>query len=243
MISVCMSTFNGDKFLVSQIESVLQQIGLTDEIILVDDASTDETQKIIDRYALDPRIKSFKNRSNIGVVASFEKAILESSGSIIFLCDQDDIWLPNKVKHMSKCFEDTNVVAAVSDCELIDDVGNKISNSYFKIRGSAPGFFKNIFRNSFLGCAMAFRSSLKSKILPFPCGLPMHDEWIGLNATLSGDVVFVSEILFQYRRHGRNVTKMTPGSPFFILKKRLFYLRHLKFLKLIGKLVKLHLIS
>jgi glycosyltransferase involved in cell wall biosynthesis len=166
---------------------VLQQIGLTDEIILVDDASTDETQKIIDRYALDPRIKSFKNRSNIGVVASFEKAILESSGSIIFLCDQDDIWLPNKVKHMSKCFEDTNVVAAVSDCELIDDVGNKISNSYF--------------------------------------------------------VVFVSEILFQYRRHGRNVTKMTPGSPFFILKKRLFYLRHLKFLKLIGKLVKLHLIS
>ena len=104
MISVCMASFNGNKYIKKQLDSILSQLGIDDEVIIVDDASEDDTVSTIMNFN-DPRIKLFENENNTGVIASFERSITLAKGEIIFLSDQDDIWLPNKIQKMMSLFQ------------------------------------------------------------------------------------------------------------------------------------------
>ncbi|WP_262148657.1 glycosyltransferase family 2 protein [Chryseobacterium foetidum] len=202
-ISVCIATYNGEKYISEQLDSILSQLSENDEVVISDDASTDNTVNIIKSYR-DSRLKVFRNINKPGVVGNFDNAISNANGDICFLADQDDIWKSNKVKRILDFFSDNPEYTCVfSNAELIDENNVKIVDHFFK---SVPktNFFRMVLKNEFLGCTMAFRNTIK--LTPFSDDLPMHDWYIGLKHIQNGKVGFINENLISYRRHGANVT-------------------------------------
>lgn len=202
-VSVCLASFNGESYIAEQIESVLKQLRPNDELIVSDDASFDQTVDII-RKVGGSRIRLYENKVSLGVVKNFEQALRHAQHDYVFLCDQDDVWFQDKVGRMLA--ELAGAVMVVSDCRVVDANLQTASPSFFALRGSGPGIARNLYRNSYLGCCMAFRRSLLTKALPIPRGVPMHDMWLGLVAQASGRVTFLPEVLSLYRRHGRALT-------------------------------------
>lgn len=210
MISVALAVYNGEKYIAEQLNSILPQLMQEDEIIISDDGSIDNTLEIISQIG-DGRIKVYSNPER-GVISNFENAISHTSGDIIFLCDQDDVWCENKVAAVKKYFSDSDANLVVSDAYITDESLKIESESFFKLMNSGSGFIKNFIKNTFLGCCMAFKKELKDIILPFPQKIPMHDSWIGLMVELNGKVLFIQEKLIYYRRHGNNATVMKRDS-------------------------------
>lgn len=206
MISVCMTTFNGERYVHRQIQSILSQLPSDAELIISDDGSADHTVSII-RSFYDPRIRLIHGPGK-GVVANFEHAITAAQGDIIFLSDQDDVWRYDKISKVLDCFNTNNCELVLHDATLVDANMNILSPSFFSYRNVHHGLFQNFIRNSYTGCCMAFRSSIKSKILPFPDKIEMHDWWIGLIEEYSNSSFFLSECLIDYCRHGDNVTTL-----------------------------------
>lgn len=206
-ISVCIATYNGSSFIEQQLKSILNQLGEHDEIVLVDDCSDDSTLEVVDRIG-DSRIRVYRNEINMGVVRSFERAMLLSTGSIIFLSDQDDVWHQDKIAQVMQTFEhqpDSTLV--ISDARIINEDGKEIGGSYFEMRGGfKPGILHNIMKNKYLGCLMAFRRGLLERALPFPPTIPGHDVWLGLVNALYGRTFFIDMPLVWYRRHSNNVS-------------------------------------
>ncbi|WP_044339936.1 glycosyltransferase family 2 protein [Rossellomorea aquimaris] len=208
MISVCMAVYNGETYLLEQISSILNQLNNNDELIIVNDNSSDRTTEVI-KNINDDRIRLFNNEENRGVIKSFELAITLSAGDYIYLSDQDDVWVDNKIEVTQKYFNENNKVKLiVSDAFVTDENLNIINNSFYDIRKSRAGFWKNFYKNSFLGCAMAFRSDMKKILLPIPQNVPMHDYWIGLIISIYSDTLFIKDKLIFYRRHGSTVTNL-----------------------------------
>lgn len=205
-ISVCIATYNGEKYIQSQIESILPQLAEYDEVIISDDSSIDETLRIIKGFN-DDRIKIFDNQQFRSPIFNFENAIKHTTGEIIFLADQDDIWLENKVVIMLAALENHDLV--LSNAIIVDADLNYVKDSYFEWRNSHPGVFKNFIRNSYLGCCIAFKRKILSIALPFPKNIPMHDMWLGMIAELYYNPIFINEKLILYRRHNGNTTLLT----------------------------------
>ena len=205
MISVCMATYNGEKFIKQQIDSILAQLNDEDELIISDDGSRDHTVEIIANY-VDPRIKLFYNSTRHGVIPNFENALRQSQGDYIFLADQDDIWHPDKVKICVEELQKGNALV-LSDAIIIDENNNTISPSFFAERNTKMGFGHNFIKSSYMGCVMAFRRELLKIFLPFPKYIAMHDLWIGYIVELVKlPHCFLERKLHYYRRHGNNVT-------------------------------------
>lgn len=221
MISVCMAVYNGEQFLDAQLRSILSQLAAVDELVLVDDASTDCSKIIIDTMN-DPRIRYLRNEHNLGALKSFERALAAARGDIIFFADQDDLWLPDKLEQVVACFAATDALAVVTDAMVTDKNGAVTRNSYFSWRNSGPGLLKNFYKSTFLGCCMAVRSECKAFLLPFPATVYMHDQWVGLACTLLGRVHFLQKVLLSYRRHDSTVTRMQPSGLLRIIRLRLF---------------------
>ncbi len=205
MISVALAAYKGEKYIEQQIRSILPQLSHSDEIIVSDDRPGGMTEKIVKRIAAeDSRVVWVEGKSK-GVVSNFVNAIRYCKGDKIFLCDQDDVWLPDKVKRVMEAFgEGYDLVlhnAYITDAEL-----NITDYSFFEKRGSKKGVLRNIFKNSYMGCCMAFDRKLLKKIMPMPRSIPMHDQWIGILAEIYGKVKFLDLPLIYYRVHGGNVT-------------------------------------
>lgn len=205
MISVCIPTYNGEKFIREQLDSILNQSTAVNEIIISDDSSTDNTIDIIKSYK-DSRIRIFENQKFKSPVFNLENALKHSKGDYIFLADQDDVWKNNKVEVMLNYLQNHQLV--VSDGYIIDEEGEIIEKSIFNIYNSKSGFLKNLFKNSYMGCCMAFDRQLLNYVLPFPKGIAMHDLWIGLNAELFFSVCFCKNQLVSYKRHGNNTAPL-----------------------------------
>ncbi|WP_455601589.1 glycosyltransferase family 2 protein [Bacteroides rodentium] len=214
-ISVCIATYNGGKYLKEQLDSILSQLNDGDEIIVSDDSSTDNTLEIVDSYQ-DKRIKVLPNQKFHSPIFNFENALQYANGDYIFLSDQDDVWLPSKVKQMVAALEAYDLV--VSNCKIVDGNLHVIKESFFAERKSGNGFWRNLIRNSYLGCCMAFKREILKYVLPFPKKIAMHDIWIGLSVELRGKALFMTEPLMLYRRHGGNVSYGEGGS-----RNTLFY--------------------
>jgi len=217
MVSVCVATYNGGRFISAMLESVLAQICCDDEIIVSDDGSTDDTKTKIEDLN-DSRIRILHHDGNKSVVRNFENALQHASGSIIFLADQDDVWLPGKLEKMVQILE--NCDAAVSDCHVVDTNLNIIKSSLFDTLQSSSGLIRNLYRNSYVGCCMAMRRNVLERALPFPADIPMHDWWIGLIAEAAFRTRFVAEPLMLYRRHDSNAS-LTGGKSSFSLFTKL----------------------
>lgn len=231
-ISVAMAYYNGGAYIEEQIESILSQLGEKDEVILSVDGATDGSKPLLFKMAdADQRIHVIKGPGK-GVVKNFENAIRHCSGDIIYLSDQDDVWKPDKVERVNAAFADSEVKAVLHDAEIVDENGIATgAESLFVMRGSRAGRIKNLIKNSYVGCCMAFRKELIPVICPIPKEMYMHDYWIGTAAEYMGRVCFLEEPLIGYRRHSSNVTQMTHGSLRFMIKKRLDILRCLGLLK------------
>ena len=202
MISVCIPTYNGEKYIKEQLDSILSQLSDDDEIIISDDSSTDNTVSII-KSINDGRIQLLENNQFKSPIFNLENALKKAKGEYIFLSDQDDIWMPDKVEAILKYLKLYDL--CTSDCSLIDSNGNITEESYHK-KKSRTGFWRNIIKNSYIGCCMAFRREVLDYVLPFPRKIPMHDIWIGLNVQLNGRDVFIDDKLILYRRHGNNAS-------------------------------------
>ena len=202
MISVCMATKNGARFVGDQLDSILPQLSDKDEIIISDDHSSDNTFEIVKNYS-DPRIKFIQNPKR-GIVSNFENSLKSSVGEIIFLADQDDVWLPDKIEQTLPYLIEYDLV--VSDCKIVDDKLASLHHSFFKFNSSRKGIVRNLFRNSYMGCCMAFNRSILEKAVPFPSRVIAHDQWLGLIAEVYGRVFFQSERLVLHRRHTKNAS-------------------------------------
>ena len=218
-ISVCIATFNGEKYIRDQISSILGQLSQGDEIIITDDGSTDNTLEILEDFK-DPRIKIHQNKNRLGPVYNFENALSRASNQYIFLADQDDIWNERKIKTFKSYLSDYDVV--VSDCSVVDNDLNITNPSFYTLRKSGKGLFKNFFQNSYLGCCMAFHRQVLKKALPFPPQLPMHDIWLGLVTELFFKSIFIEDKLILFRRHHLNATITSEKSNHSLYQKFVF---------------------
>jgi glycosyltransferase involved in cell wall biosynthesis len=202
MISVCLTTFNGEKYIVEQLQSILCQLGNQDEVVVSDDGSTDKTVEII-QHIHDNRVIIYPNIKK-GIISNVENALKQAKGDFIFLSDQDDSWLPEKVSIIMKEILMNDFI--VSDCYVTDQKLNIINDSFFNLNNSQQNKWKALIRNPYLGCCMAFKRSVLNKALPFPDKIPMHDIWIGNVAAFHFKVKFISQKLIYYRRHGLNAS-------------------------------------
>lgn len=205
MISVCMATYNGEKYIREQMDSILQQLGEGDELIISDDLSSDKTVEIIKSYK-DKRIKLYIHGDNHGFVRNFENALVHADGDIIFLSDQDDIWMPDKVKVTIAAL--ANCDFTVSDCITINENKQVISQSRIKDYNIKTGFWRLMIKTRYLGCCMAFRRNVLDAALPFPDNayLMEHDLWLAAVAECYFKTSLIDKPLIKYRRHGGNVS-------------------------------------
>lgn len=220
MISVCMATYNGARFIERQLSSILCQLGNSDEVIISDDGSTDGTLEIISKQT-DPRIRVINGPHRHSPVFNFERAMGEVRGEFIFLSDQDDEWIPNKVKVMLQYLRRYSCV--ISDCRTIDGEGHELESSFYAINGTHFGRWYNLLlKNGYLGCCMAFRRCVMQASMPFPPDIPMHDIWIGNIAAFHFTLCFIPDKLVSYRRHGDNTSSAAEPSKYTLYEKLRF---------------------
>jgi len=203
MISVCIATYNGEKFIKKQILSILKQLSVEDEIIISDDYSNDNTLNVIKSFK-DPRIKIFMNPDNRGYTGNFENAINQSNGDIIFLSDQDDVWVEGKLSKMKERLKSAHLI--VSDAIIVNEKLEVVNDSHFKLYNVRKGFLINFLKTRYIGACMAFKREILEKALPFPnkkknCA---HDYWLTIIAEFYYTVELCETPLLLYRRHSNN---------------------------------------
>ena len=224
MVSVCMATFNGEKFIKEQIDSILCQLSDYDELIVSDDGSTDKTVDIIKSYndrriSIFNHVRNFETNSLTSIVSSnFENAIKHAKGDYIFLSDQDDVWLPNKISEGVQSLRSSDVVllnasAVDADLQII------IPDFFFQLH-TKSGFIYNLYRNTYIGCCVCFRRKWLPLILPFPKKLPIYQGgWIYAIIELKGKICINKTITMLFRRHGNNTSSTAKESPFSFLQQ------------------------
>lgn len=226
-VSIALCIYNGAKFLPDQLESFLSQTRLPDEVIICDDCSSDESLKLAEEFArkADFTVKVFRNRQNIGLIKNFEKAISLCCGDIIFLSDQDDVWMPQKIELILKEFEKSSEVGLVfSNAELVDEqltpIGLKLSDITYtekigKLEKRGKFFEELLKRNYITGSTAAFRSIFREKLLPFPEDIPelIHDAWIAFVIYVLAEHTFIKEPLVKYRQHSSQQLGLLINNP------------------------------
>ena len=199
-----MTSYNGERFIREQLDSILQQTYPNIEVIVVDDCSTDGTVAIVEPYIEKyPVIKLVRNEINLGYIRNFEKGMLLAAGDYIALSDQDDIWLKDKLTILMASIGSNEII--YSNSGLVDENGNSLHRKMSDIRNQigysdclmyaigawAPGH------------AMLFKKELVQRCVPFP-SIVTHDFWLGFVATCKGPIKYLDTPLVLYRQHITN---------------------------------------
>lgn len=220
-VSVAMTTFNGAAHLEAQLDSLAAQTLLPAELVVVDDASSDDTPAILARFAARAPfpVRIHRNAENIGWRENFFRALAETQGELIAFCDQDDVWLPDKLAACVAPFDDPEVLLTYHGAEVVDSAGRRIGNlSDYQSQAQpvAPplslGPWKNV-----LGLTMVFRSTLRRFSRYWPASLDRgalgvrdpHDQWIVFLASTLGKVAYIDRELVRYRQHGANAVGLS----------------------------------
>jgi len=224
MISVCMATFNGERFLRQQMESILSQLSSDDEVLVSDDGSTDNTMIVLESFR-DSRIRIFKNSFH-SPIKNFEFLVAHANGDIIITSDQDDLWLDGRVKEVVRMHREDNVTLVICKAQTINSNGELIRESFFADDDPvAHSLLYNLYRNPFLGCCLSMKRELLPYILPYPPKIAMHDIWMGLVAQKYFTVAYYGERpLVQYRRYGLNYTSLHRYGFLYKIQYRLYFL-------------------
>ena len=217
--SVAMCTYNGARFVAEQLDSIAAQTRTPDEMVVCDDRSTDATLECVREFARDAPfpVRLFENETNVGSTKNFERAIELCEGDFIAVTDQDDVWLPEKLKRLEQTFANGSTGLAFTDGDVVDEnlrplgqrvwqtirFGEEEQRSFREGRAFAVLLDHNVVT----GAAMALKAEFKKLILPFPDdlthdGIPvLHDWWAALLIAATSEVSFVPESLFKYRQH------------------------------------------
>lgn len=218
-ISVVLATFNGERYLGEQLESLLRQTQLPDEVVVVDDSSVDSTPDMLADFARSARfpVRLIEFPEHLGTLAAFEEGLRTATGEILVICDQDDRWRPEKIAVLAqRMAERPDAMLAFSDAVLIDSDGEALSRSRWRVSGFGPREWTQMVhdplgqmlaRQVVSGCTAAIRRALVPVLLPFPTDLHpaldnmMYDRWISLVAAAAAAVLTVPERLVEYRIH------------------------------------------
>ena len=254
LVSIALCTYNGERFLKEQLDSIVGQTYSNIELITVDDCSTDNTLKILQEYAERyPFIKIYLNPTNLGYIKNFEKALRLCKGAFIALSDQDDIWQKNKIEKQVEAIGDNILI--YHDSKFIDYQGNPLNKNMSDVmnfyRGDQPEAF--LFFNCISGHSVLLKRELLDYLLPFP-DTYFHDWWMGFVATNQGRIDYLNDTLVHYRQHENTDTnilkrdqkkrKKVPLSPSELYKRKLEWLKscaeysfneHSEFIKAIYK--------
>jgi glycosyltransferase involved in cell wall biosynthesis len=196
--SVVLATFEGERFIDEQLDSIVAQLTPDDEIIVSDDASSDNTVNLVRRRD-DPRIHILANRERVGYVRNFGRAINQIRGEYVFFSDQDDVWLPGKVDSMRLALQRKPFVA--SDAVVVNEKLEELHQSYFEWRKARVFSWQSIFlRPPVVGATMSCRNDYLQSLLPLPEYIP-HDFWLTFNAAWDGALEIIPAPLILYRRH------------------------------------------
>jgi len=215
MISIVIATYNGAKFIVNQLESILNQTFGDFEIIVVDDASTDNTVELITKYFSSNNFTNYqliKNNKNLGVTCSFERGALNSNGDYISFCDQDDVWMSKKLELLNIKIENGSYDLVYSQ-SLILKAETRTKKLYPRQNFSSD-FYIRLQHNNARGATMLVRKEFLMKLIPFS-RFDLYDKWIYVNSLIFGKVGFVKKPLDYYRTHSTNVV----GTHFHYRKK------------------------
>lgn len=235
-ISVCLATYNGTKYIEIQLQSILRQLGANDEVIILDDCSKDKTLDLV-RDIDDKRIKIFKNEVNKGHVYSFGHVVALATKEIIFMSDQDDVWLDGRLELMKDQLLKSKALLISTNSHFIDSEGKIIDFSLDGVSSeSSKKYFKNIMdifvgKTNYVGCTMAFKKELRNLILPIPCYVESHDLWIAMGANIIKSNLHLDEPSLNRRIHGENASivkrallpKLWSRVIFFISMIQLYY--------------------
>lgn len=233
-ISIALCTYNGRAYLSDQLESFLRQTRLPDELIVCDDGSVDGTPDIVRDFAQRAPfgVSLFENADNLGSTKNFEQAIQRCSGDVIFLSDQDDVWLPEKIERMEALFAaDEKLALVFSNATVVDNRLHSLNDDLWAAKQFSPQLQARIQagdaisvllkQNYVTGATMAFRASYRPLVLPVS-PLWVHDAWIALAVALFAPIKPIRENLILYRQHADNQIGGTrPG-----VRQRLSMARH-----------------
>lgn len=216
-----MCTFNGERFVRAQLESIAAQDRPPDELVVCDDGSSDASVEIVKEFAWRARFSTrvVVNDRNLGSTKNFEKAISLCHGTIIALADQDDVWYRHKLGRIEQAFLRSNeIVGAFSDADLIDDNSNWLGRCLWpsvsfhrgeQIEFASGGALNVLLKHPVVtGATMAFRRQYVDLLAPIP-GKQIHDRWISLLLATRGKFAVISDRLVQYRQHQRQ--QLGPG--------------------------------
>lgn len=216
-VSVVVCTYNGERFLAEQLQSILDQTRPPDDIIVSDDGSSDSTLDIVAEFgsrvsgAKKPTWTVQSRKKPLGVARNFASALTKARGEFIALADQDDVWEPTRLEQGLAGFRD-DALLVHCDATLTDEVGRPTGSLMSALRltsGEGRSLLSGnaldalLRRNLVTGATTMIRSSLLKQALPVPEGW-VHDEWLALVAAVQGGVVFSEESLIRYRQHGGN---------------------------------------
>lgn len=228
-VSVCMAAYNGSRHIAEQIESILAELMAEDELIIVNDCSTDETAAIV-RGIKDSRIRLINAELNAGYVRTFEKALSEARGEYVFLSDQDDVWIPGRVELMIGALHGKRMV--VSNCQHVGGALGRFHELRLRAKDSSHTI-RNIIGilvgyRLHWGCAMAFRRTmLVNQILPFPSYMrESHDQWIAMVGITDRSIQYMEEDTVLHRLHGENLTPAGIRGITKILRARAVFFRN-----------------
>lgn len=213
-ITVAMTTYNGERFLAEQLESLLNQTLVPDKIIVCDDRSTDGTVEILERFRQSHGIEYHVNQRTLGIKENFKKAVsMAPGGHYVALCDQDDIWLPDKlstaVEALSSIDDKKTPCMVYSDLIVIDEQNRVLHSSLNSTLGTDK--YEHcletlVFGNFVLGCTTVMNAPMRVYFGEMPPGRFNHDAWITLVAFTFGRVLRLPDPLIHYRQHQRNAT-------------------------------------
>ena len=209
-VDILLATYNGEMYIVDQIESILNQSFSNFRLMVSDDCSTDNTVAIIEEYLQkDQRITLYRQNKNLGYIKNFEYLLDKSDADYIMFCDQDDIWVHNKIEKLLEYISSRKCSLVYSNVTLIDQNNNKLNKDYYeelKIKPLINKCNKSIlFRNPIIGNTVIMKKDLKSKIIFIPSLIP-HDWYLGIIASLEDGLVYCPEKLVRYRQHSNNTS-------------------------------------
>lgn len=216
-VSIVLATYNGAGYFREQIDSILKNTYTDWTLEICDDGSSDRTMDIAKEYqeAYPDKIRIHRNEQQLGVTLNFLEGAKRAQGDYIMFCDQDDVWLPEKIektlahmKQREQAIGKEKPVAVFTDARLVDGVLRKINDSFFYYNGldtTKLDLAHMLMENKVIGCTTMFNKALADKIIEFPKFARYHDWWIGLIAVVFGELSYLDEPTMLYRQHGKNV--------------------------------------
>lgn len=210
LVSVVLGTYNGEKYLAEQLDSILNQTYRPLELVISDDASADGTRQVLKNYESNPLVRIYYQEKNLGLTKNFSFAAMQAKGELIAFSDQDDIWMTDKIEKLVKGKEGFHLV--YSNSLLVDEKGLSMDKKLSDLKKMYTGNDSRgyILYSCVWGHSMMISKDLLQKSLPMP-DVVNHDIWITYMAFQQGGIKYIDEVLTHYRRNIFSVSQALPG--------------------------------